>query len=78
MKFRLRKGKGSVNRLVKDGKVYNPGDVVDLPPSYRGQHYLEVVERKVEKPMEPVEIAVPLPAENIKSKKKPKGSKKTK
>ena len=77
MKFRLRKGKGSVNRLVKEGKVYTAGDVVDLPPSYRGQHYLEVVE-KVEKPMEPVEIVVPLPAENVESTKKPKGSKKTK
>ena len=78
MKFRLKKGKGSVNRLVRDGEVYNPGDVVDLPPSYHGQRFLEVVDKKVEKPMEPVEVEVPLPAENVESKKKLKVSKKTK
>ena len=61
-----------------EGVTHVPGEVVDLPPSYRGQHYLEVVEKKVEKPMEPVEIEVPLPAENVESTKKSKVSKKTK
>ena len=61
-----------------EGVTHVPGEVVDLPPSYCGQHYLEVVEKKVETPMEPVEIEVPLPAEKVESKKKLKVSKKTK
>ena len=46
----MRKGKGSVNRFGgPDGKYYHPGDVVDLPVSYKGAKWLECLE--TEKPV---------------------------
>ena len=68
MNFRLRKGKGSVSGFTDAaGVTHVPGDIVDLPASYKGQKWLEVVDRKVAAPMVPVapkvetpESAVPL------------------
>ena len=66
LKFRLRKGKGSVNRFVDaQGVRYQPGDVVELPPCYRGEKWLEVMKpAPVQKPMQEVkqeeQKAVPL------------------
>ena len=68
MKFMLRKGKGSVSGFTDvEGVTHVPGEVVDLPASYKGQKWLEVVDRKVAVPMvavapkvETPESAVPL------------------
>ena len=86
MKFRLRKGKGSVSGFTDAaGVTHVPGDIVDLPMSYKGQKWLEVVEKKVAAPMVPVELKVEVPAENVdlvplvekqKAKQKTKPSKK--
>ena len=47
--FRLRRGKGSVSEFVDaDGTRYKPGDIVELPESYKGEKWLEVV--KLPKP----------------------------
>ena len=56
LKFRLRKGKGSVNRFTAaDGTKYKPGDVVELPIGYRGAKWLEVVKpAPVQMPMQEV------------------------
>ena len=43
-KFRLKKGKGSVNSFSMDGVKHFPGDVVDLPPTYNGEAWLELLE----------------------------------
>ena len=66
MKFRLRKGKGSVSGFTDaEGVTHVPGDIVDLPPSYRGQKWLEVVGGKVAVPMVPVVPKVEVPTENV-------------
>jgi hypothetical protein len=79
VQFKLKKGKGSVNRFVAaDGTTYKPGDIVDLPPGFRGELWLEVVNKTVAKPMVPVSLTaeesdvVPLPEKttNKPSKKK--------
>jgi hypothetical protein len=62
VQFKLKKGKGSVNRFVAaDGKTFKPGDIVDLPPSFRGEKWLEVVNKKIAKPMVPVSPQVEEP-----------------
>jgi hypothetical protein len=44
LKFKLRKGKGSVSGYTAaDGVTYKPGDVVELPKSYSGEKWLEPV-----------------------------------
>ena len=66
MKFRLRKGKGSVSGFVDaEGVTHVPGDIVDLPASYKGQKWLEVVDRKVAAPMVPVAPKVEAPEEQV-------------
>jgi len=66
LKFRLRKGKGSVSEFVDSaGNRFKPGDIVDLPPQYKGERWLEVVKpAPVQKPMQEVkqkvQEAVPL------------------
>ena len=63
LKFRLKKGKGSVQHFTDaQGKNYLPGDVIDLPQTYLGEKWLEAVEaeRKVIVPpakVEPVAAA---------------------
>jgi hypothetical protein len=65
LKFRLKKGKGSVSGFTDAaGVTHVPGDVVDLPASYDGEAWLERVEAEkkvaaVPGKMEPV-AAVPL------------------
>ena len=56
LKFRLRKGKGSVSEFVDSaGNRSKPGDIVDLPPQYKGERWLEVVDPvKPAKPMREV------------------------
>ena len=78
MKFRLRKGKGSVSGFTDaKGVTHVPGEVVDLPPSYRGEKWLEVVNKTVAKPMVPISLkseeldVVPLPEKEEKRIKKP-------
>ena len=79
MQFKLKKGKGSVNRFVAaDGTTYKPGDIVDLSPSFRGERWLEVVNKTVSKPMVPVSSkaeesdVVPLPEKTTKKSSKKK------
>lgn len=44
LKFKLRRGKGSVSGFTAaDGITYKPGDVVELPKSYSGEKWLEPV-----------------------------------
>ncbi len=40
MKFRIKK----VNRFTYGGKSYVPGDIVDLPDSYLGMDFTELVD----------------------------------
>ena len=66
MKFRLRKGKGSVSGFTDaEGVTPVPGDMVDLPASYKGQKWLEVVDRKVAAPMVAVAPKVRVPVEQV-------------
>ena len=62
LKFRLKKGKGSVNRFRgPDGNYYRPGEVVDLPVSYKGAKWLECLEKEkpVKAPSAKVEKVAP-------------------
>jgi hypothetical protein len=71
LKFRLKKGKGAVSGFTDaQGVIHLPGDVVDLPASYKGEKWLEPVEpekkvvappAKVEAPSAPETAEVPLP-----------------
>jgi len=79
LKFKLKKGKGSVQGFTDvAGKKYLPGDIVDLPASYKGEKWLECLEpekKVVAAPskVEPAPEAKPeVPLES------PKKSKKTK
>ena len=65
MKFRLRKGKGSVSGFTDaEGVTHVPGDIVDLPASCKGEKWLEVVDRKVAAPMVPVAPKVEMPEQD--------------
>ena len=57
MKFRLKKGKGSVDNFTDaQGVKHFPGDIVDLPESYEGEKWLARIEPEKPQPtMEPVE-----------------------
>ena len=79
LKFKLKKGKGSVQGFTDAaGITHLPGDIVDLPASYKGERWLEPVEK------EPKPVAVPSkvePAPEIKPEvplESPKKSKKAK
>ncbi|PVX26213.1 MAG: hypothetical protein CW691_02070 [Candidatus Bathyarchaeum sp.] len=49
LKFKLKKGKGSVSEFVdKTGNRFKPGDILELPESYNGEKWLEAV--KIQKP----------------------------
>jgi hypothetical protein len=72
LKFKLKKGKGSVSRFTAaDGSIFKPGDVVELPGSYRGERWLQVVEplKKPAKPMRKVKKADVVPLEKPKQTK---------
>jgi hypothetical protein len=78
VQFKLKQGKGSVNRFVDtDGATYKPGDIVDLSPNFKGERWLEVVNKSVVKPMFPLSPkteepdGVPLPEKPERNSKKP-------
>jgi hypothetical protein len=70
MKFKLKKGKGSVDNFTDAAGVKHlPGDVVELPKSYLGEKWLEPVEPKPEPTMVPVKPEEPVaPKKEKKSK----------
>ena len=80
LKFKLKKGKGSVSGFTDaEGVTHVPGDIVDLPASYLGEKWLEPVEKekvvkaptaKVEKPTD----AVPLSQKKSRAKPAEKSS----
>ena len=84
MKFRLKKGKGSVSGFTdSEGVTHLPGDVVELPDSSKGEAWLEQVEvepkmkpplAKLEKinPSEPKAVQVPFELEKGRKSKKTK------
>jgi hypothetical protein len=48
LKFRLKKGRGSVSEFTDAaGVVHVPGDIVDLPAVYEGERWLERVDPEV-------------------------------
>jgi len=54
MRFMLKTGIGSVATFTTcDGKIHVPGDVVDLPPAYKGEAWLQPVDVEPIKPSEP-------------------------
>jgi hypothetical protein len=64
LKFRLKKGRGSVSEFMDaEGVVHVPGEVVDLPAGYDGEAWLERVDPEVVvaavpgkfEPIEPIE-----------------------
>ena len=65
LKFKLRRGKGSVSEFVDaTGNRFKPGDIVDLSQKYSGEKWLESVElNKPEKKLTGLEASL---------KKKPK------
>ena len=66
MKFRLRKGNGSVSGFTDaEGVTHVPGDIVDLPASCKGEKWLEVIDRKVAAAMVPVAPNVEVPVEDV-------------
>jgi len=76
MKFKLKKGKGSVKSFTDDkGVDHVPGDVVDLPASYDGVSWLERVEKSEKVVVSPakIDVAAAVPLESpLKEKKKTK------
>jgi hypothetical protein len=68
LKFRLKKGKGSVSGYTDaTGITHIPGDIVDLPPSFDGEAWLErvdpeVVVAAVPGRIEPIEAIEPVEA----------------
>ena len=74
LKFKLKKGKGSVSGFTDaEGVTHVPGDVVDLPASYMGEKWLEPLEK--EKPVKAPTAKIEKPAEAVPlSTKKPKKS----
>ena len=76
LKFKLTKGKGSVNRFVDANNTsYHPGDIVDLPASFKGEKWLEPLNKTVAKPMVPVDekdVEVPLSEKKTTKQKKKK------
>ena len=74
LKFKLKKGKGSVSGFTDaEGVTHVPGDIVDLPASYLGEKWLEPLEK--EKALKAPAAKVETPAEAVPlSTKKPKKS----
>ena len=76
LKFKLTKGKGSVNRFVDANNiVYHPGDIVELPQSYKGEKWLEPLNKTTPKPLVLLDekaVEVPLPEKITKKQKKKK------
>jgi hypothetical protein len=48
LKFRLKKGRGSVSEFTDAaGVTHVPGEIIDLPPSYADERWLERVDPEV-------------------------------
>ena len=68
LKFRLKKGRGSVSEFTDaSGVVHIPGDIVNLPAVYDGERWLErvdpeVVVAAVPGKFEPIEAVEPIAA----------------
>jgi hypothetical protein len=61
MKFKLRKGRGSVSGFTDaQGVTHLPGDVVELPVTYKGEKWLEPVKEEP-KPVAPPSKVEPAP-----------------
>jgi hypothetical protein len=72
MKFMLTKGKGSVQGFTDEqGVTHMPGDVVELPASYKGLKWLKPVEKEV-KPVAPASKAEAMTDAPLPEKKSPK------
>ena len=78
LKFKLKKGKGSVSGFTdSEGVTHVPGDIVDLPASYLGEKWLEPLEKEkaVKAPTAKIEkiekSAEAVPLSSKKSKKSP-------
>jgi len=77
MKFRLRKGKGSVSGYTDaNGNTFVPGDIVDLPACRKGEKWLEVVKQNIDAPMVAVAPKVEVPDAPLVEKPQKKPSKK--
>ena len=80
MKFRLKKGKGSVSGFTDaEGITHVPGDIVNLPASCKGETWLEPLESELKVVAAPsfveapaVPDAVPLEPEKPKRTRKVK------
>jgi hypothetical protein len=62
LKFRMKKGKGSVSGYTDErGVTHRPGDIVDLPASMKGEKWLEPIEpeKPVKAPAAKVEKVAP-------------------
>jgi len=60
MKFRLRKGKGSVSGFTDaEGVTHVPGDIVDLPASCKGAAWLVPVEAEKKAKVLPSRVVAP-------------------
>ena len=84
MRFILKTGIGSVSTFTTcDGKIHVPGDVVDLPPAYKGEAWLQPVDiepkpvmlKAVEKAEPTVEKIGPGPEHIVAKPEKPLPSK---
>jgi len=63
LKFKLKKGKGAVNRFTDAaGVTHLPGDLVDLPASYKGAAWLVPVEAEKKAKALPSKVEAPEPA----------------
>jgi hypothetical protein len=77
LKFRMKKGKGSVSGYTDErGVTHRPGDVVDLPVSMKGEKWLEPVEpeKPVKAPAAKVEKVMPEDADSAPKKSSSKKS----
>jgi hypothetical protein len=60
MRFKLKTGSGSVGSFTNsDGKIYVPGDHVDLPATYKGEAWLESLDVEPAKTVEPSKPVLP-------------------
>jgi hypothetical protein len=76
LKFRLKKGKGAVSGFTDaQGIIHLPGDIVDLPETYKGEAWLEPIEKEPKPVLPPAKVeapesAAPAPLEPKKKKTK--------
>jgi hypothetical protein len=60
LKFKLKKGKGGVSGFTDtQGITHYPGDIIDLPETYKGEAWLEPVEKEPELALPPAKVEAP-------------------